>query len=101
MVRVEELSSPRSEKNDEKVLRVLLDGLRSLGKSCQGMGKRRIVDVLVSHNPRIRVGASLAYLVFEPLVEDEDGKLKLIARGVEYEPVCVTSSEELLAARAQ
>ena len=70
-MRSEEVSSPRSEKTDERVLRALLDGLRSLGKSCHGVGRRRIADVLVNHNPRIRVGASLAYLVFDPLLDDE------------------------------
>lgn len=92
MVHVE-LSSSRSEKNDERVLSVLLDSLHSLGKSCHGMGKRRIADVLVNHNPRIRIGTSLAYLVFDPLLEDEDAELKLIVRGVAYEPVWVTTSE--------
>ena len=86
MVRVEELSSPRLERTDGQVLRVLLDGLHSLGKSCQGMSKRRIADVLVNHNPRIRIGDSLAHLVFDPLLEDEG--VKLIVRGVAYEPEC-------------
>ena len=71
-----ELSSSRSEKTDERVLRVLLDCLHSLGKSC-----------------RIRVGASLAYLTFDPLREDED--LKLIVRGVAYEPECGGLGEPL------
>ena len=85
MVRVE-LSSARSESTDEQVLRVLLDSLQSLGKSCHGMGKRRIADVLVNHDPRIRVGDMLAYLVFDSLREDEAAELKLIVRGVAYEP---------------
>lgn len=94
MVRVE-LSSPRSDKTDERVLRVLLGCLRSSGKSCHGMGKRRIADVLVNQNPRIRVGASLAYLTFDPLHEDEDGELKLFVRGVAYEPECGALRERL------
>ena len=97
MVRVE-LSSPRSDKTDERVLRVLLGCLRSSGKSCHGMGKRRIADVLVNHNPRIRIGDSLAYLVFEPLLEDEDAEMKLIVRGVAYEPECGALRERLPAA---
>ena len=85
MLRIEP-SSPRSESTDEQIMRVLLDSLQSLRKSCRGMGKRRIADLLVSHNPRIRVGDSLAYLVFDPLLEDKE--LKLIVRGVAYEPGC-------------
>ena len=87
MVRFE-LSLPRSDKTDDRVLRDLLESLQSLGQCCHGMGKRRIADVLVNQNPRIRVGASLAYLVFDPLLEDEDGELKLIVHGIAYEPEC-------------
>ena len=77
-------------------MRVLLDSLHSLGKSCYGMGKRRIADLLVNHNPRIRVGASLAYLTFDPcpLVEAEDGVLKFAVRGVAYKP-CGALGERL------
>ena len=92
MVRVE-LSAPLPEKSDERVLRVLLDSLQSLGKSCHGMGKRRIADTLVDHNPRIRVGSSLAYLVFDPLLEDEG--LKLTVRGIAYEHECGALGEPL------
>ena len=86
-----------SEERDGHVLRELLGCLHSLWKSCRGMGKKRIADLLVNHNPRIRVGGSLAYLTFDPcpLREDEDGLPKLAVRGVAYEPVWVTSSEEL------
>ena len=59
------------------------------------MGKRRIADVLVNQNPRIRVGASLAYLTFDPLHEDADGELKLCVRGVAYEPECGALRERL------
>lgn len=93
MARVEERSSPRLESTDEQVLKALLDGLRSLGKSCRGMSKRKGVDALIYHNPRIRIGDSLAYLMFESLREDEG--VKLIVRGVAYEPLWVTSSGEL------
>ena len=52
------------------------------------MGKRRMAAVHVDQNPRIRAGASLAYIMFESLREGEDGELRLIVRGVAYEPEC-------------
>ena len=62
------------------------------------MGKQRFADVLVHHNPRIRVGASLAYLVYAPipLFEDENGQLRLGVRGVAYEPACEAHGSRLI-----
>ena len=90
-----------TEERDGHVLRALLDCLTSLWKSCRCMGKQRFADVLVHHNPRIRVGASLAYLVYAPipLFEDESGQLRLGVRGVAYEPFRVKPSEQVARAR--
>ena len=85
------------------MLREILSILASLAKSCQGMGRRRMAEVLLGQSVRIRVGSFHACLIHgaHPAFEDDDGTLKIAVRGVAYEPACDPLSDRLPAARAE
>ena len=72
---------------DGRVLDKLLGSVQNLvwGR-CDGMSLEEIRKVLSCHNPRIKTGRSHAHILYAPgLIFEEDGQLKMAARGEVYE----------------